>query len=197
MLIFDPATTWEKIQNAEHSIGRVLTFYLLPIMLLAFAVEGALILRFGVQRGQFVERVVKLSQDLVLRYEIAQLVLGLLVCVVGAWLFQKTGQSFHRRHTYAECFTTLGYSLGPYFLLRILDGWPAINTWICWAIGALLAISALYRGIPRLMRPDPSNALGLYLMCSILLLALTGVAHLLAAFVLEEKILASGLRLTF
>jgi len=196
LLIFDPASTWEKIELTKHSVWRVFFLYVLPIMLIAFGVEGWLLLQFGMERGGIIERVVPVSQELVLRYEVVQLILGLSVCFVGAWLFRKVGESFHRRHSYTECFTTLGYSLGPYFLARMLDGWPALNTWIAWSVGALLALSLLYRGLPRIMKPDPSNALGLYLLCSLLLLVITGMSHFVATLVLDQKILRSGFGLS-
>jgi len=55
----------------------------------------------------------------------------------------------------------------------------------------LLALSVLYRGVPRLMKPDPSSALGVYLLCSMLLIILLGLAHFIATRVLDEKILQS------
>jgi Yip1 domain len=195
LLIFDPSATWEKIETTKHSVSRVLFLYLLPIMLVAFAVEGWMLLQFGMLRGRVVERLVRPTPELVLRFEVAQFVLGLAICFGGAWLFRKIGESFYRRHSYTECFVALGYSLGPYFLARMLDGWPDLNTWIAWGVGALLAVSLLYRGIPRLMKPDPSNALGLYLLCSLLLLIITGLAHFVATLVLEQRILQSGFRL--
>src|SRR5438093_9187049 len=98
LLIFDPANTWEKIETTKHSVSRVLFMYLLPIMLLAFAVEGGLLLKLGVQRGHFSDRLKPVPQEVVVRYEVAQFVLGLAVCLVGGWLFQKFGQGFHRGH---------------------------------------------------------------------------------------------------
>lgn len=190
LLIFDPNNTWEKISTSKHSVAHVFFFYLLPIMLLALAVEGWLITQFGVERGRVVERILRLRPEVVLRYELAQFVLGLAISFIGAWFFKLVGEGFHRRHSYSECFAALGYSLGPYFLVRILDGWPVLNTWIPWTIGILLALSVLYRGVPRLMKPDPSNALGVYLLCSMLLLILSGLAHFIASLVLDERLLA-------
>lgn len=192
LLIFDPANTWEKIETTKHPIYRVFLLYLLPIMIVSFAIEGWLIMQFGVERARFVERTVRVPQDVIIRYEIVQLVLGLIIAFGGAATFRMIAQSFHRRHSYTECFATLGYSLGPYFLLRILDGWPALITWIPFAIGVLLALSVLYRGIPRLMKPDPSNALGVYLLCSMLLIVVTALAHFIATLVLAEKVFATG-----
>src|SRR5258705_1389168 len=135
LLIFDPDNTWSRIEATKRSVMRVLSMYLLPIMFLTCVVEGGLLLKLGVQAGHFSDRLKPVSQELVVRYEVAQLVLGLLVCFLGAWLLQKFGAGFHRTHPYSDCFAALGYSLGPYFLLRMLDGWPALNTWIVWGIG--------------------------------------------------------------
>ncbi len=189
LLIFDSANTWEKIAAAPQSVLKVITLSLMPLLLLSAAVEGAALIKFGREQGPL-DTMKPVSQGLVLRYEIAQLGLSLLVVVAGAAVLQKIGQSFHRRHTYAECFTTLAYSLSPLFLLRVFAGLPAIHTWASWAVGILLSVSALYRGIPRIMRPDPSNALGLYLLSSLLLIVVTGLAHFVAGMVLNEKILA-------
>jgi hypothetical protein len=192
LLIFDPAGSWERIETARPSVARVFFTYVLPIMLLSFAIEGWLISRLGTQGGNFARRLVRVSEDLLVRYEVAQFAFGLVICFVGAWLVQQLAQSFHRRHTYAECFTILGYSMGPYFLCRMLDGWPVVHTWLAWAIGAVLAISLFYRGLPRVLKPDPSNALGIYLLCSMLILVLTALTHFLATAILGEKIFRSG-----
>ncbi len=191
LLIFDSANTWEKIAAAPQSVLKVITLSLMPLLLLSAAAEGAALIKFGREQGPL-DTMKPVSQALALRYEIAQLGLSLLVVVAGAAVLQKIGQSFHRRHTYSECFTTLAYSLSPLFLLRVFAGFPAIHTWACWAVGILLSVSALYRGIPRVMRPDPSNALGLYLLSSLLLIVVTGLAHFVAELVLNEQILARG-----
>lgn len=195
LLIFDPANTWGRIEAAKPSVTRVFFIYVLPIMLLSFALEGWLIARFGVASGRFAQRLLTPSQDVIVRYEVAQFTLGLLICFVGAWLVRQLSQSFHRKHSYAESFAMLSYSLGPYFLCRILDGWPVVHTWAAWGIGVVLAISVFYRGLPRVLRPDPSNALGVYLLCSVLILTLTALAHFLAIAILEEKIFRSGFSL--
>lgn len=195
LLIFDPANSWEKIETAKSSVAHIFLTYVLPIMLLSFAVEAWLLMELGEHRGRVVERIAQVSKDVIIRYEVTQFVLGIVLVFLGAFLMQRLSEGFHRRHPYKECFATLGYSLGPYFLCRMLDGLPALNTWIAWGIGAVLAVSLFYRGLPRLMKPDPSNALGVYLMCSILILVLTGVAHYVATLVLSEKVFRAGFSL--
>jgi hypothetical protein len=192
LLIFDPANTWEKIDQSQHKVWRIFFLFLLPLLLVVFALEGFALVRFGEEQGTLFERVVPVSRDLAIRYETIQFALSLLVIFGGAWLLKKMGDGFHRRHTYQEAFTAVAYSLSPFFLLRILDGWPAINTWICWGIGIFLSVAVLYRGLPRIMKPDPTNALGLYLLASMLLISVSGLAHFLAVRVLEEKLLAKG-----
>jgi len=193
LLVLDPSATWEKIgATPKHNVGRVFLSYLLPLLLLTVAVESFGMLRFGIYEGDLMPRLVKPSQELVTRYQIVQVTLDLLTIFAGAAIFRSVAQGFHRRHSYSESFATLAYSLGPFYLVRMLDAIPAMNTWLCYGIGILLAIAALYRGIPRVMKPDPSNALGLYLMASFVLLVGTGLAHFLAVRVLEQKLLAHG-----
>jgi hypothetical protein len=191
LLILDPDNTWEKIEQNPPSVASAFFTYLLPLLLLGTAVEIWGMMKLGYDKGRIVERRVKVEQDMAIRYGGAQVGLGILTAVIGAWAVKKLSQGFHRRHSYKEAFTTFGYSLGPIYLTRTLDALPGLNTWICWGLGALLGVSLLYRGIPRLMKPDPSSALGLYLTCSFLLLALAGVAHYLAQLVLQEKLLAN------
>ena len=194
MLIFSPANAWDKIENAQRSVMAILFQFLVPLMLLSAAVEGFGLVKLGEERSTLdMVRLEKVPQRLAVRYEATQLGLSLIIMVGGAWALRHISSSFHRSHTYKECFTTLAYSLSPLFLLRMLDGLPQISTWLCWAIGVLLSIAALYRGIPRTLRPDPSNALGLYLVASVVLIIGTALAHLLAVLVLNEQILRTGL----
>jgi flagellar biogenesis protein FliO len=197
LLIFDPANTWERIEKSQRNVWTVFFLFLVPLLLFVSALEGYALVRFGEAQGGIIERVVPVSRDLAIRYEAVQFSLSLLIIFGGAWLLKKTGESFHRRHTYKEAFTILAYSLSPLFLMRILDGWPVMNTWICWGIGIFLSVAALYRGVPRIMKPDPSNALGVYLLGAMMLILITGLAHFLAVQVLEEKILTNGWRLSF
>jgi hypothetical protein len=194
MLIFDPARTWERIESGPKNVARLFFLFLFPLMLVSSLVETWGLIHFGFDHSTLSDlpsRHVKVSTQLLLRYQATQAAFGLLLVFGGALLFRTIGEGFHRRHSYTETFTTLAYSISPLFLLRMLDGLPAVNTWVCWAIGISLSVAALYRGIPRIMRPDPSNALGLYLLCSLLLIAISGLAHFLASMVLQEKLLAA------
>src|SRR5436189_5247198 len=117
LLIFDPSGTWEKIgATTRHSVARVFISYLLPLLLLANAVEALGLLKLGVQRGGLMPRLIKPTPELVCRYEAARVTLDLLIIFGGAWLLQKIGEGFHRRHNYNESFATLAYSLGPLYL---------------------------------------------------------------------------------
>jgi hypothetical protein len=189
LLIVDPSRTWEAIKNDQHSVLRISISFLLPLLILTCAGEALGMMRLGIEQGSLTERVVAPAQDLLVRYEGAQAVLSLIIVYAGAGALKAVGASFHRRHTYTECFTTLAYSISPLFLLRLLDGVPAVNTWVCYGIGIFLVLSLLYRAIPFIMRPDPSNALGLFMICTVLLLGTTALAHFVATQVLEQKIL--------
>ena len=191
LLLLDPNNTWEKIGTNPPSVGGLLFTYILPLIILGVGIESWALVKFGREERGIIERHVKVSEQTAIKYGVTQVVLGVAVAVFGAFMFKRIAEGFHRTQSYTGSFATIGYAMGPYYLLRILDAAPFLYTWICWAIGALLAVSVLYRAIPRMMKPDPSNALGVYLLCSLLLLVLLGLAHFVATLVLEEKLLAN------
>lgn len=188
MLIFDPANTWERIEQAQHGVVRVFLLSVLPVLLVGSAVEAYGMVKFG-REGGIMAKAKPVPIEVVQRYEAVQLGLALALLFGGGWLLKMIGQGFHRSHSYTECFATAAYSLTPLFLLRALNAIPAMSLWISWGIGIVLSLAVLYRGMPRLMKPDPSNALGLYFMASVVLLFATGFANFLAILVLEEKVL--------
>ena len=69
--------------------------------------------------------------------EAAQILLSLGVVFVGANLVKSIGETFHGRHTYTQAFTAVAYSLGPLFLLRLLDAFTGVSPWVTWAIGIM------------------------------------------------------------
>lgn len=189
-MLVEPSRTWEKIKNDPSSVGRLTFTLVLPLLALSALVESLGLMQLGIERGALGLRMVKAPLELVLRYQLVQVALSLLVLYGGAALLRPIGLSFHRRHSYQECFTTLAYCLSPIYLLRMLAGLPAVSTWVCFGIGVFLAVSQLYRGIPFILKPDPSSALGLFVLTCVLLVASTGLAHFLAVLVLQEKIFA-------
>lgn len=195
LLILDPSRTWEKIKGEQYSVVRISTSFLLPLLLLASVAEGLGLAKFGVGQSSLASTtLVRPSNALIIRYELTQVILTLVIVYAGSVALKAIGASFHRRHSYQECLTTLAYSISPLLLMRIVDGFPAIHTWACYGVGVFLALSLFYRGIPVIMRPDPSNALGLFVFCSFLLLVATGLAHFVATQVLDEKLFISAIR---
>ncbi len=191
LLLVDPNSTWEKIGTNPPSIAGLLFAYILPLMILGAGLESWALVKVGRDERGPMERRVKVPEQIAIKYGATQVALGLAVTFIGALMFKRIAEGFHRSQPYTGSFATIGYAIGPYYLLRILDAAPFLNTWICWGIGALLAVSVLYRAIPRMMKPDPSNALGVYLLCSLLLLVLLGLAHFVATLVLDEKLLVN------
>jgi hypothetical protein len=187
LLVFDSVAAWERIALAQRKWVGILSGYLLPLLLLVSAVEGYGLMQWGKARGGLAHpRPFSFSEMLV--FEIGQLVLSLLVVFVGAWLIKSLGETFHGRHNFNQAFTVAAYGLSPVILLRMLNAFPNVSPWVSWLIGIALTFSILYYGLPRVMKPDPSHAFGLYLTSSLLLLMLTGLARVLIVFYLQGKL---------
>jgi hypothetical protein len=189
LLIFAPSGRWEAIKEAQPSVMRISLTALLPLVLLTAAAEAYLLMRLGIERGTINVKITQPAPELLARYELAQIFSTLLMVYLGSAALQKIGASFHRRHNYRECFTMLAYSITPLLLSRLLGAIPALNTWACYGIGAFFVLALFYRGIPLVLRPDPSNALGLFVSFSVLLLGSMALAHYLSRLVVEDRFL--------
>ncbi|MFO1476260.1 MAG: Yip1 family protein [Verrucomicrobiota bacterium] len=186
LVIFDSVPTWDRIAVARRRIPGILAGYLVPILVFVSAVEGYSLWRFGKARGDL-SRVQGMPLQHVIAFEISQFVLSLLTVFIAAKLIKALGETFHGRHTFVEAFTVAAYGLGPLFILRIFNALPPVSPWLTWGVGIVLCISTLYHGLPRVMRPDPPHAFGLYLVTSILLILITGLACFLTAWYLDGR----------
>src|SRR6185503_13525714 len=155
LLIFDPVATWERIDKAQRSVAFLLFLYLLPLLLITLAGEAYGIMRWGKEQGML-HQLTKVTQDVLVAYEVVQLVLSLIVVFVGAKLIKSIGESFHGRPNFTQAFTAVAYALGPLFLARLLDAIPAMNAWVTWGIGMCLTFAVFYNGLPRILKPDPA-----------------------------------------
>jgi hypothetical protein len=188
-LIFSPFETWEKIALKQRGFLWVLGVYLVPALVICLGIEAYLLIQLGEKEGVLGDVVVKVPLALAIRYAGFYAALLLASVVVGAKFLALASESFNVHTTYLQCFTVMAYGFGPLILVRIFDGLPQINTWVCWALGAATATSVLYHGVGMILKPDQTKGFGLYLMSIIILVLMSGMTHFAAVEVLHGKIL--------
>ena len=189
LLALDPAATWDAIVQAKRGWPRILLGYLLPLWLIAFVAEGYGLVHWGKPRG-FVSQYQIFSNAEALIFELLQLSLMFVVVLVGAKFVKAVGETFHGRNNFTQGFTVVAYGLGPFFVLRILDIFPGVSSWIywvTWGAAMLLSYAILYHGIPRVMLPDPPHAFGLFVVSCVLLTMVTGFLRFMTFWYLEGK----------
>jgi len=186
LLILFPIPTWERIATAQRQVIPILLTHLLPLLLLGSVAEGYGMVHWGKLRGE-VPYIQKFPVGHAVIYEIVQIVVLIAIVFVVAWLVKALGDTFHGRHNLRQAFTVAAYGLSPVFLMRIFDMAPWLSPWVTWAIGVFLAASILYKGLPRVMQPDPPHAFGLYLMSVLLLTLVTGLERFVTAWYLKGK----------
>ena len=185
-LIFDPVTAWVRVLESRRSLRFVFIAYLLPMLLLVAVTGGFGLVKWGKWQsgiGQYK----KFTVNEAVVYQTGELLLMLVVIAVCAHLIKLLGETFNGRHTYPQAFTVMIYGLSPMFLARLLDALPSANFWLTWIIGIMLTAKILYHGLPIIMRPEPSHALGLYFMSTILIVAVTGMERLATIMALSGK----------
>jgi hypothetical protein len=176
-LIFESAAAWGRVLAARRSVKFIVATYLMPMLVLVAVTGGIGLVKWGKwQAGTGQYKQFTVGEAVV--YETAEMLLMLLVIVICAHLIKIMGETFNGRHTYTQSFTVVIYALSPMFLLRMLDVLPSANLWVTWLIGLMLTVHILYHGLPIIMRPEPSHALGLYFMCILIIAATTGLERL-------------------
>jgi Yip1 domain len=193
-LIFEPEAAWDRVVRSRRSLGFIVVFYLLPMMLIVAAAEGYSLVVAGRWQSSTGNTKLFTPGEAVLS-EIMELLLMGLVIVVCAKLVKALSETFRSGNTYTQTFKVVIYGLSPMFLLRLLDAVPTISLWLPWGLGLLLCIKILYHGIPRIMLPDPPHAFGLFIMSVLLIGMVTGVERFITAGYLNGnfKPLAAGI----
>jgi hypothetical protein len=186
LLIFLPIPTWEHIKAAQRSWVTILLMYFLPFLLLTAALEGYGLVQWGKPRGA-ISRLVNFTVCEAVAYETVQVVLTLAIVFFIASLIKSLGETFHGRHSFRQSFTVTAYAFGPLLLLRLLDAIPGLSPWLTWIIGVILCSSVLYYGLPMVMQPDPPHTFGLYMMSSLMIILITGLARFVTYFYLVGK----------
>ena len=186
LLIFDANGTWARIVRAERGLVSILFKFLLPLLLLTCAIEGHGLTHWGKhQHNSLRPRIFSPGEAAV--FEAGQFATSLVLVFLGAAVLKSMGGTFHTRNTFQQAFTVVAYALSPFFLLRLLDAFTPISPWLTWAVGIILALAALYHGVPQVMEPDPPQAFGLYLMTAVLMFSLTGLMGFVAAWYLQGR----------
>lgn len=186
-LIFEPGVAWERIAQARRSIAFVFGTHLLPMIILATAVEGWGLAHWGKWQPKF-QKFREFPPGHIVTFEVIQALLFLAMVLVSALVLRNISQPFESRRTYRQAFTVMAYGFSPLFLVRVLDAAPMMSPWTTWAIGLMLTFWVLYQGIPRVMLPDPTHAFGLYLSAVIVALLTSGVARVLPALYLLGQV---------
>jgi hypothetical protein len=187
-LIVSPFKTWTKVATEQRSASLILFLSFLPLLAVCVGAETYSLLQWGERRGEL-GHLVKVSQPVAMRYAGAQISLLLTCSLFGAFSLQAIAQSFNLAATFRQAFTAIAYGISPIVLGRLLDAVPAMNTWVCWGIGAMVSLSVLYHGVALILKPDQTKGFGLLVSVMVVILS-TGVAHFVTLAVLHEKVLA-------
>ena len=188
-MFFDPQRAWEHAAKTGRNGWRTLTLGLLPLLLLGCVAEAYGMTHWGKAAGDFGGRHVY-ELETALRLQACHALAGLILVLICAVALRAITDTFKRRQSFAQALVVAVYGLGPIFLARMADAAPAINPWLSWGIGALLAVALLYQGLPRVFHIDPAHALGVYLSGSMLVVLISGILRLVMVMIVQPRLLA-------
>jgi hypothetical protein len=186
MLVLVPQTTWERIASAQWNSLAIFMVSFLPLLGLTAAIEGLGMFYLGASINDY-GRTIEVTKEQVIQFQVVQFAFSLIILGLGTKLVLWVSNGFHSPTTFRQAFTLTAYAITPLLWLRIIDGHPAIPTWVCFGVGAVGIIFTMYHGIAFVLQPDTSVGFGLYLICSIVLILLAGLSHFIVQIVAERK----------
>jgi hypothetical protein len=185
-LIIRPTSTWNSLVLRPRNPGFDFLVYLLPLILLVALAEGyGLVLLGRQQMAEGMNNRFVLANVVV--YEIASWLLLLFLGYLAAALIKSLANATYQRNTLKESLALMVHSLGPMFLVQSFNGFPNMYRWLTWIVGITLTMGALYQGLPRILRPDPSSAMGLFISSAIVVFLLFFAGCLLTSFYLAGE----------
>ena len=186
-LLFTPETTWQKTALKPPHILTVLLISILPLMVVALGLEAYAMANFGETLSGIGRRTV--SPDRAIKYAVFYGAASLTVILIGAGLLKHVAESFNLKSSFATCLILIAFAYSPIFYGRLLDAIPAINTWICWAVGVALAMRILYHGVAWWLQPEQTKGFGLFILTFIYVAILSALVHFASLQVLHGHFL--------
>jgi hypothetical protein len=182
-LIFEPGEAWEKIAQKGRGFLFITFVHLLPLILLSSAVEAWGLARYGKWQPTY-GMYKAFSKQEIIEFETLQVVLLIVMVFVSGLLIYKISQTFQDRLKFLQAFSVAAYAFSPLFLLHFMDASPVVNPVVPWLIGIVLVVWILYQGIPRVMKPDPTHAFGVYLSAMIVIVGTSALARIVTGMYL-------------
>jgi Yip1 domain len=172
-LVWDPARIWDNIARDRKSLGYVFTTYFLPVMFISALGEACTLAQWRTwtagPHGLMHFDAGELFIFEAARFAMTCVIVG--ACAFIVWLLREP---FYARYNFSQALALVMYSLGPLFLCQVLTGVPRINLWVSWGVGVYFSLRVFYHGVRCLAKTDPGSAVGLYLISSAMIIALTG-----------------------
>ncbi|HOW65572.1 MAG TPA: hypothetical protein P5186_23160 [Candidatus Paceibacterota bacterium] len=186
-LIFSPAKTWMAVAQRQRGVIWIFLFSLLPLLVISGAIEVLALIKLGVRKG-LLDHPSLVPQEVAIQFGLIQLGLSLVLLFGGAKFVQWIAEGFHFFPRYRQVFTTFGFGLGPIFLMRALNCVPVANTWVWWLLGVILMVFVLYQGVALVMEPEQTKGFGFYLLSTLAMVIMSGVAQAIAVTALHGKL---------
>lgn len=182
-LIFEPGVAWEKIAQARRGFAYITAVHLLPLIVTGTLLEAWGLHAHGKLQPRFQILKTFTNQE-ILTFETIQFLLLVGMVFVSAMLIYRISQTFQDRLTFLQAFTTAAYGFSPLFLCHFMDASASLHPVVPWLLGMAGVMWILYQGIPRVMKPDPTHAFGVYLSTMFVVVLASVLARIVTALYL-------------
>lgn len=188
MLLINSQATWGRIAARRRGWMFSAVVYLFPVLIFSGLIEAIGLFHYGqgqIARGLNMERY---SAERLAVFEVVQAGGFLGLIFIAAVCMKSFGNACHNRNRLHQGLLVMVHAIGPLILLQAGNGIPGMSVWITWVPGVIMVMVSLYYGVPRILRPDPPSAMGLFVATSAVVFLLSLFWRLLTYWYLSGEI---------
>jgi hypothetical protein len=177
-LLMSPKTEWDVIDKEPTDVAGILTTYVGPLVVISAVAALAGLLIFGINVGYGI--VVRPSITSLLIQAVIQVVLGIVMVYVFAFIVDMLATTFGAQKNFNQAFKLAAYTPTASWVAGIAQLVPMIG-WIVVLAGGIYSLYLLFIGLPKLMKPPADKAVVYTLACIGVVIVLAIVVGLVVA----------------
>jgi hypothetical protein len=176
LVVIRPEIGWARVARREENflVVALIEWMLLALVTMGFESWGMIELGAG---KNSIGGAYNLSLVRILNYQIVYLLLfSLFVCVASVLIYFSVKKDIIQCGFYYLAGVVV-YLSSPVLVMKILDAFPGVNTWVCFMMAMVLIVVSTYAAIPKILFPNVSDGFSIFILISLILCGMLFCCH--------------------
>jgi len=163
-----PEIGWSRIANRESYRLTFACVEWLFVALVSCVIEGLGMIKLGAGTNS-IGSVYNLSMDTIVGYEVKYIVSLMFFLVLAAVIVHCCIRGSLENVKFQTVLTVILYLSCSVLFMKILDAFPYVHTWVCFALSICMIGISAYSVIPIIFCPNITDGFSIFILVSMIL----------------------------